>query len=362
MSKPIRILHVLNGLGTGGAEAIIMNWYRNIDREKVQFDFLIRSNENIYTKEITEYGGKVYVMPPYPSNYFENRKATAQFFKEHAKEYAGIHVHGNALLYVNVFNIAKKNGIDLRIYHSHSDDTEFKYKLLHFFNKLRIKNLATEYFACSKEAGKWAFSDNEFKVIKNGINIEDFLYREHIREEVRKRLNISTETVYGHVGRFEKVKNHIFLLDIFEEILYQDSNSMLLLLGEGSLFEEIKELAKAKGIDSNIKFIGAVKNVGEYLNAMDAFLLPSLHEGLGIVAIEAQTASLPTLLSDTIPHEVRVTDYVSFIPITQKDAWVECALKMLYLPRKDMKKEITKAGYDIKQSVKYLECFYCSNV
>lgn len=360
MNKPIRILHVLDGLGTGGAEAMIMNWYWHMNREAVQFDFLVRSSRNVFAEEIASYGGKVFVMPPYPSQYFANKRETIRFFAEHAKDYAGIHVHGNALLYVNVFSIAKKNGIDLRIFHSHSTFTKSIYLPLHVSNRLRIDRLATDFFACSKAAGVWAFGNHGYTVVNNGIMTDRFVFNENKRKMIRNQLEIADETVYGHIGRFEPVKNHAFLLEVFEKILQRDENSVLLLLGDGKLVDQIKEMAAQKKIAEKVRFAGRQKEVGDFLSAMDVFLLPSHNEGLPVVAVEAQAASLPCLLSDTITREVGLTDLVSYLPLTNSDAWAECALNMRRIPRRNTQEEIVRAGYDIKQSAQFLEKFYCS--
>ena len=362
MSEPIRILHVLNGLSSGGAESIIMNWYRHIDREKVQFDFLIRSDVNVYADEISKYGGRVFVMPPYPKNYFANRRETARFFRENAKDYAGIHVHGNALLYVNVFKMAKKNGIALRIFHSHSTSTEFKYLPIHLFNKMRIKRLATDYFACSKAAGVWAFGSQSYRVINNGIDTARFSYDKEVRKSIRKSLGISDDVVvYGHVGRFVTVKNHTFLLDAFEKILKKEKKSLLMLVGEGELFEDIENLAKEKGIYHSVLFLGRQKNISDYMNAMDVFCLPSLWAGLSIAAIEAQASGLPCVLADTITVELKLTENVEFLPISNSDIWADTAIKMSHILRRNTQEELQKSGYDVRGSVSFLESFYCSH-
>ena len=216
---PIRVLHVITGLGSGGAESMLMNWYRNIDRDVVQFDFLLRSQENIYADEIEKLGGRVFYTAEFPKKYFENKKQTKKFFKEHATEYSAIHVHCNALLYVNVFSIAKKHGIKNRIIHSHSTKTKNKlFEIIHKINKKKIHKLANGFFACSKEAGEWAFNKKiSYEIIYNGIDIHRFKYSNEFREEIRKELAIEDKFVIGHVGRFLDVKNHAFLLEVFKK-------------------------------------------------------------------------------------------------------------------------------------------------
>ena len=357
---PIKILHVLNGLGSGGAEAIIMNWYRHIDKTKIQFDFLIRSTENIYAEEIRNYGGQVYIMPPYPGAYFANRTETEKFFREHSGEYKAIHVHGNALLYVNIFKIAKKSGVQNRIFHSHSIQTSPAYLILHIFNRFRIQKLATHYFACSDAAGKWAFRNGPFIIINNGIITERFCYNVSVRTRMRQELGLQGKVVYGHVGRFAAVKNHVFLLEVFGKLAQKKKESVLLLLGEGELQEKIKQIAEEKGIGDKVLFLGRKSNVGNYFQAMDVFLLPSLHEGFPIVAVEAQGSGLRSVLSDTIPNEVAITELVTRLPISNSDVWVEYLMNLDPQGRRDTTADIQKAGYDIKKTTKYLEAFYCS--
>lgn len=362
MSGPIRILHVLNGLGTGGAEAIVMNWYRHIDRSRVQFDFLVRSETNIYADEIKAYGGRVFVMPAYPRYYLANKKETTRFFEEHGQDYVAVHVHGNALLYVNVFEIAIKHGIKFRIFHSHSTFTALKYRPLHRINQYRIRKLATDFLACSTAAGKWAFKRRPFIVVNNGIDAGHFRYCQDIRASMRNRLGVGNNTVYGHVGRFVPVKNHVFLLEVFEKILKKDENSRLLLIGEGELFEGVRNMACEKKMIDKIIFAGRQSAISDYMNAMDVFLLPSHYEGLVIVAVEAQASGLPCLLSNKITDEVKLTDLVKFLPISDSDIWAEYAIKMSHIARRNTQPEIVQSGYDIVDSTKFLEDYYYSHM
>jgi len=217
---PIRILHVITGMGSGGAEMMIMNWYRNIDRSKVQFDFLLRSPENIYAEEIESMGGRVYYTSTYPRHYFRNKRETKRFFKEHASEYAAIHVHCNALLYVNVFGIAKKYGIKTRIIHSHNTQARNRvFGLVHKLNKRRVQRMATHLFACSGEAGEWAFSPNgRYRVITNGIDTQKYGFNPVAREDIREELGIQDKFVIGHVARFLPLREYTSML--FPSIAY----------------------------------------------------------------------------------------------------------------------------------------------
>lgn len=358
--EPIRILHVITGLGSGGAESLIMNWYRNIDRNLIQFDFLLRSEENIYSKEIENLGGRVFYTPEYPKHYFKNKKETNKFFKEHIGEFKAIHVHGNALLYVNVFKIAKKYGVDYRIMHSHNTKTKRAlYSPIHNFNKTRINSLATHFFACSEEAKRFAFKPSvPCEIVKNGIHTNAFCYNPEIREKVRQELNLSNDFVVGHVGRFLKSKNHKFIIEYFETFLKKRSNAVLLLIGDGFYKSEIQELVDQKRLSDKVLFLGNVSNISEMYQAMDLFIFPSLFEGFGIAALEAQCTGLHTLISDTIPKAVALTPLSHILSIDSIEPWVEESLKINSSNRKSFSDKILDSGFDIKKTSNKLQQFY----
>ena len=360
---PIKILHVIAGMGSGGAEAMIMNWYRNIDRDSVQFDFLLRSTENIYSEEISKLGGKVYYTAEYPRHFLKNRKETIQFFKQHAIEYAAIHVHCNALLYVNIFNIAKKYGIETRIIHSHSTKTKNKlFELLHKFNKVRIHKKATHFFACSHEAAKWSFNSKcKYQIITNGIDVDRFKYSDVVREKFRSELNLDGKIVIGHVGRFLDVKNHMYLLDVFEKINQLRQNSMLVLVGTGPLEKMIQAEAKQRGLSEKIVFLGVRKDVENIYSAMDVFAFPSKYEGFGLALVEAQANGLPCVASDCIPKDCKALDSLKFLPIDDAETWADYILNMPTVNNRIMCcVDVAKAGFDIKRVVEKLQEFYSS--
>lgn len=358
---PIRVLHIINGMGSGGAEALLMNWYRTIDRSLVQFDFLLRSHENIYDNEIRALGGRVYYTAEYPKRYFTNKKETESFFRQHMGEYEAIHVHGNALLYINVFDIAKKYGIKNRIMHSHSIKTKNRvFKVLHNLNKKKISKKATAFLACSQEAGRWMFpEDVEFEVIPNGIDVERFKYNLQARCEIRDELNIKDQFIIGHIGRFLDVKNHIFLLDVFEKVCNKREDAVLILVGVGPLEQSIKDEVKARGLEEKVHFLGVRKDTEKIYSAMDVFALPSKYEGLSIVLIEAQASGLYSVASEFVPKESRVTDRISYLSIKSAEDWVDALLKQQYIgERSSCWKQVVKSGFDIKTSVERLQKYY----
>lgn len=350
----VRVLHVLNNLGSGGAESFVMNVYRNIDRSKVQFDFLIRSDKNnSLLAEIENMGGRVYQTPAFPRRIFSNYKALNCFMKKHCKDYKVVHVHANALVYVKPLQLAYKYGIPCRILHSHSTDS--KLKAIHKFNQRRVVKWATHRFACSNLAGKWMFRDNGSCFIPNGIDLKRFAFNEAEREEMRLKLKLTSKFVVGNVGRFSYAKNHPFIIQVFEQLHKVRPESVLLLVGGGDGQQNIKELVNAKGLTEAVVFIGEVNDVQKYMSAMDCFLFPSHYEGLGIVLVEAQTNGIPCVASDVIPQEAILGNVVSLSLNDPVQDWVKAVLKS---KRTKISEKSRIREFDIKTVAKRLEDFY----
>lgn len=303
--REYRVLHVLNNLGSGGAETFIMNVYRKIDRNKIHFDFLIRSNKNgHYITEIISMGGQIFQMHEFPRHILKNYSELKNFFKKHSHEYDAIHVHANSLLYIKPLQLAKKYGIPCRIIHSHNVNSANipLAKLIHLINKYRIDEYVTQKYACSVDAGKWMFLSDDYRVIKNGIDLEVFKFNSEKRNAIREYYQIGNKKVIGHVGRFSKQKNHQFLVEIFYQFQKTEPDSVLMLVGEGENKASIKELVISLGIDDKVIFVGTVTNVQDYLSAMDVFLLPSFYEGWPVAIMEAQASGLPCVVSKTVPE------------------------------------------------------------
>ncbi|WP_051604848.1 glycosyltransferase family 1 protein [Lachnobacterium bovis] len=320
----VRVLHVINGLGSGGAEKIIMDWYKNIDTNQVQFDFLIRSSECIYAEEIEKMGGHIYFTSPFPrriiKNYFETRK----IFKEN--KFDVVHVHANALLYMRGIIEAKKNNVPIRIMHSHNTRSRRKiYKLLHIINRHRLKKYANVFFACSTEAGKWMYGKQKFQVINNGIRKKEFEFSAKKRKESRGKINAKNNLVIGHVGRFMPAKNHFFLLEIFNKILEKKDNAKLVLVGEGGKLEyEVKNQVLKKGLTDNVIFWGFTNDVGYVEQAMDVFVFPSIYEGNPIALIEAQFEGLPCVASDSITKESQISENIQYCSLNKTaEEWAD---------------------------------------
>lgn len=362
MSEPIRVLQVVTYMGRGGLETMLMNYYRNIDRNKVQFDFLTHRDERWdYDDEIESLGGKIYHLPklnPFSKSYLNNLD---KFFKEH-KEYQIVHCHQDCLSGV-VLKVAKKNGVKFTIAHSHNanQDKNLKY-LIKIFEKRKIPKYADKLFACGDEAGRWMFNTDNFEVLHNAIDTDLYTYNKEKADKVKKEFGIENKFVVGHVGRFNPQKNHEFLIDIFNEVQKIKEDSVMMLVGDGDLRPEIEQKVRDLGIENKVIFTGVRSDVNELMQAMDVFLFPSLYEGLGIVLIEAQASGLKCVISNTIPKDGVLTDDVTCISLAQSPVvWADEILKYQEYKRTNNKEIIKKANYDIKNNAKVLEKFYIEN-
>lgn len=363
--EPIRIAQIMGKWVGGGVEAVVMNYYRHINREKVQFDFICDDDSTCIPKEeIESLGGKVILIPPY-QKVFKYHKELKRVLKE--GQYKIVHSHINAL---SVFSLwaAKSAKVPVRVAHSHSTSNKKEWKKTLLKNMLRpfSKLFATDYFCCSELAGRWLFGNKTYDqgkvyLLNNAIDVDKFKYDEKIRKEKRKELNIKdNQLVIGHIGRFVQQKNHEFLIDIFNEIYKQDKNAILLLIGEGPLKEEIQNKVNELGLDKNVKFLGQRDDANELYQVMDLFLFPSLYEGLGMVLIEAQCSGLPCVASTEVPRGVAVTNIVKFLCLNNSlNSWKIEILKLIkQTKRKNNIKIVSMSGYDIKHESKKIEKKY----
>lgn len=357
----IRILHVVPNMQAGGLETMIMSWYRNIDRSKLQFDFLAHyQGEYFYDDEIAQLGGKIYHLSVRDDNNFvKYLKDLDSFFSLH-KEYKIVHGHMESLGQF-YFKAAKKHGVPVRIAHSHNSATEPTLKgMLKGILAKRFPVYATHYFACSGMAGRFMFGKRDYKVIKNAIELEKFKYSESVRREMRRDFGVENKFVIGHIGRFCTQKNHKFLIDVFEQVRKRKENAVLLLVGKGELLENVKDYVNEKKLTDYVFFGGVRNDVNKLYKAMDVFVFPSLFEGLGIVAIEAQESSLMTVCSDVVPEEANVTQYFKALSLNNPvSEWAEqiCKYDNGY-EKVDVTEKIRDAGYDIKNSSSKLQQFY----
>lgn len=356
----IRILQVVTYMGRGGLESMLMNYYRYIDREKIQFDFLVHRQERAaYDDEIEAMGGKIYRLPrlvPWSKAYLT---ALNRFFDEHP-EYRIVHVHQDCLSSV-ILKAAQQHNIPVRIAHSHNanQDRNLKYPIKLWFRR-SIPRCATHLFACGKDAGDWMFGGATYQIINNAIDTTAYTYDTNKRVELRRQLGLADELVIGHVGRFNPQKNHPFLMDIFAALLKKESNAVLLLVGGGEGMSKMQEKVQELGIAEHVRFLGVRSDVADLMQAMDMFVLPSLYEGLPVTMVEAQAAGLPCIISDKVPPECILTEgLVDVMPLSASPgAWAEKILAKRAIPRTDRRAEIAAHGFDITTEAVKLQEFY----
>lgn len=362
MGEPIRVLHILQRMEAGGTQTLLMNIYRKIDRTKVQFDFLVVYKEKqFFDDEIEKIGGHVYKMSFREDlNLLKFQKDLENFFAQH-KEYKIVHCHAYTIGDI-CLKAAKKSGIPVRIAHSHNNETvhDIKYLPKLFMQRIFTKN-ATDFLACSEEAGKYLFKDKPFRVIKNAIDSQNFIADINIREETRKELGLEDTFVVGHVGRLHAQKNHDFLIEVFEEIKKKKSNARLILVGTGPLEEKVKSKVEEKDLVDCVHFLRNRRDMNRIYQAMDVFVFPSLFEGLGIVSIEAQAAGVPSVCSEGVPPETDITPIYRKLQLSDgAKKWADAALEMAENPNAhmNMQQYVMDAGFDIGSTAKYMEQYY----
>lgn len=354
----IRVLQCVNNMHRAGLETMLMNYYRNIDREKIQFDFLVhRAERSDYDDEIESMGGRIYRAPRlYPQNYPAYFAFMKKFFREHP-EYRIVHSHIDAMSFLPLL-AAKKAGVPVRIAHSHSTsiDLDFKYPLKQCFRTM-IPWVATHRIACGQNAGQFLYRGRSFQIIPNAIDAAAFIFSPYVRELKRKELTIEDKFVVGHVGRFNYPKNHKFLIDLFVQLRKQKPDAVLMLVGTGEKEEEIRAYVQKLNVEDSVLFMGSRSDVNELYQAMDIFVMPSLFEGVPVVGIEAQFAGLRCLFSTQVPDEVEFTNQCTFLDLAGGPSlWAETILQL----QEGEASRVPPCGdqYDVRNAHKLLEEVY----
>ena len=368
MNQPVRVLNLFTIMNRGGAETMVMNYYRKIDRTKVQFDFMVhRQERGAYDDEIEALGGRIFRMSPIaPATLGKYLRELQDFFQSHP-EYRILHAHMSELGYF-AFKEAKKWGVPVRICHAHNVpvflNETFKEKVKRVPREIlahQIRKLFTDCFACSKEAGFWLFGrKRQFTVMKNAIDTSRFIYDKNNAQRIRREYDWDDKFVIGHVGRFCPQKNHQFVVDVFNEIQKELPQSVLVLIGDGPLKEQIQYKVESLSLADKVFFLGNRDDVNLFYQAFDIFLFPSLYEGFGNVLLEAQAAGLMSFTSkDVVPLEARVTSLLHYIPLScTTTEWKNIILRNRLYERKDMSKDILSRGYDITENASWLCDFY----
>ncbi|PGO33399.1 glycosyl transferase family 1 [Bacillus cereus] len=364
MGTPLRVLHVVVNMNRGGAETLIMNLYRNIDRSKVQFDFLT-CKEGVFDDEVVKLGGKVHRIP-YVTDVGHRGyiKALNTFFSSHP-QYKIVHSHMDKMSGL-VLRSAKKAGVPVRIAHSHNTSSEggATAKIYKWYAGKSIGTCATHLLACSNAAARWLFADkaDTARILKNGIDCDRFLFIPEMRKNVREELQLEQDAlVIGHVGRFAHQKNHAYLIELFAQLTRFRPNSILLLAGEGPLRMEIENQVRELNLEKHIRFLGIRADIERILQAFDVFVFPSIHEGLPLTLIEAQGVGLPCIISDAITKEVDLgMNLVEHVPLADKMAWIEKMknIEISNFPREIPAQVFLEKGYDIKHTAELTQDYY----
>ena len=356
MSKKVLVFGMTDN--PGGMESCVMNYYRNIDLDKVQFDFLCNWEQMVYADEVMKNGSKIYTIPQRSKDYKAYKKAMDSFFEKHAGEYDVFWYNTCTLTNIDYLVYAKRYGIKKRIIHAHNsgNETTLLRGILHYMNKARIGIYATDFWSCSMAASKYFYSDRiiaskKHHIINNAIKAEQYKYDVQTRNEMRKELGLEEKYVIGHIGRFQYQKNHEFLIDIFAAYAKMNDKAHLLLIGQGENQGTVRQKVAALNLQDKVTFTGARLDVDKLVQAMDIFVFPSRFEGLGSVLIEAQAAGLKCITSKgKVPYEVNITGNVEFAELAENpEEWAESIRKIEeeHVERSNCLPLIVKAGYDI---------------
>ena len=358
----------------GGVESVIMNYYRNIDKTKIQFDFLCNFHEAAaYENELKDLGGQVFHITARSDNYRRYKEELDNFFRSSQGKYQAIWVNICSLANIDYLILAKKYGIPRRIIHSHnSQNMDSRLRgMLHKYNRNRIAQYATDFWSCSEDSARWFYKDSllpKVVMIRNAISVSGMEFCGEKREKYRRMLGCSSGYVIGNIGRLHFQKNQQFCLEIFREILKQESDVRLVLIGQGEDEALLKAKATELGIESNVYFAGMQTDIAGWLSAFDIFLFPSKFEGLPIAALEAQANGLPVLASEgVIPEAVKINQNFKFFDLKKSaDQWAKRLLQVLRQEIRENADTVYRnfrfRGYDIETEVKKLEGLFLKDV
>lgn len=351
----------------GGVESFLINYYRNIDRAIIQFDFLCNSHNPVaYEDELLSLGGRTFHFTARSQNRSKYKKELKEIFNRHSVEWDAIWVNVSSLANIDYLIIAKEYGIKKRIIHSHnSQNMDSRLRgILHSWNKKQVTKYATDFWACSEEAAKWFYNQDlldKVIIIHNAIDVKRVSFNSAKRNMIRDSLNINPkEFVIGNVGRLHFQKNQTFALDIFFNYLHINPNSKLVFVGQGEDRQMLEEKCRDLQIQDKVIFAGVQSNVDAWLSAFDLFLFPSVFEGLSIAALEAQANGIPFLAAKgVVPEEVRMNDNFSFYSLDMPpEKWAEKIEEMQDLSRIEPEKvydNFVQKGYEISHEVGRLE-------
>lgn len=361
MNLPVRCLIITQRLYRSGVETFIMNVLKNINREKLMFDFYLEQEcRDGYYEEALSLGCRIFIHIKRRRDFFAYKRELNSFFKEHSSEYKAVYLHGNSFTCISPIDYAKKYGVPLRITHCHSSTTHGIHNILfHMFNRSRIKSIANVYYACSEKAKVWGYKGtlafHKCEVIKNGIDLRKYAFNRTIRAQIRDRLKLDNHVALAMVGRLSDVKNPSFALDIIQKLKSRFPKYKLLFIGDGELHDSLNAETQNRGLQEDVIFLGSRDDVHELMQGLDVLLMPSHYEGLPFVLVEAQASGLPVIASSNISKEVKFSDKISFLKIDNGvDEWVEAILN-LCLDRREGFIDKRLLPYDISLVAKKIE-------
>ena len=358
----MKVLQVIDNFSkTSGIANAILNYYYLMDKNIVQFDFLVVTYDSSIKEKVESMGAQVFTMSKLGlTNLALFKNEIEAFFCKHGNEYAAVHSNFYQIDFI-LFSVAKRYGIKTCISHCHNTRyADYFLRSLRNFVLSRLGRMcATDYVACSENAGKFMFGKRKkVYILNNAIECCKYAYNETIRNELRTKLDLDDKFVVGHVGRFNKQKNHKFLFEVFKKYKAQHENAVLLLVGGGELMPQIKAYASRLGIENDVIYMGVQNDVASILQAMDCFVFPSYYEGLGIALIEAQASGLPCVASSVIPKETKVTDLITYLPLGDSAKWADCINDKMPIERTDTSSDIIRNGYDLRTNICALTDYY----
>lgn len=353
-----RLLCIISSMNSGGAETFLMKVYRKLDRSKYQLDFCVNTpDECFYSKEICEFGGRMFYVPSKSENSKEFKKKLTELVKKENYKYV-LRITSNAAGFMDLM-IAKKAGAEICSARSSnsSDGTSFVAKVVHrvgrfFWGKYVDVKFAPSDLAAVYTFGKKTVNRGEVSILHNAVDLGVYKYCPEERERLREVIGLTDRLVVGHIGRFMEQKNHAFLLEVFHEIKKQNESAVLLLVGgNGDLELQVRQKVVDLGLEDSVVFAGIRSDIPQLLSAMDVFVMPSFFEGMPNTVIEAQATGLPCVIADTITREANITGLVKYLPLEDPKRWATVALNEVCTNRKDTKAAFIENKYDIESTV-----------